>query len=291
MTASISSNSQSTYKNALTAFMSFRKCYSLPQSFPAPIGQITLFISYCFELGYAPSTISTYLSGISFHHKIKNFKDPTSAFVVKKLMEGCRRTRKQVDLRAPITGAILRRICNVLPNVCNSPYECSLFKAAYLVSYFGLMRVSEVVFTNQLHEDRPLFNSDIQVMKGSKALRITIRFSKTNQRGPPTTLRIPASGDPTLCIVAAVLDYIRYRPMGPKYFFCHANGYPLTRSQFSGVLAKTMRSLGLPTQIYTAHSFRIGRASVLAAQGISNEVIKRLGRWKSDVFERYIRLN
>ena len=68
------------------------------------------------------------------------------------------------------------------------------------------------------------------------------------------------------------------------------NGSPLTRSQFTGVLAKAIRCLGLPTQVYTSHSFRIGRASDLASKGLSNETIKQLGRWKSDAVERYIRL-
>ena len=68
------------------------------------------------------------------------------------------------------------------------------------------------------------------------------------------------------------------------------NGSPLTRSQFTGVLAKAIRCLGLPTQVYTSHSFRIGHASDLASKGLSNETIKKLGRWKSDAVERYIRL-
>ena len=68
------------------------------------------------------------------------------------------------------------------------------------------------------------------------------------------------------------------------------NESPLTRSQFTDVLAKAIRCLGLPTQVYTSHSFRVGRASDLASKGVPNETIKKLGRWKSNVVERYIRL-
>ena len=71
--------------------------------------------------------------------------DTTTTFIVKKILEGCRRTRPQRDVRAPITEAMLGKLCAVLPGICFSRYETILFKAAFLTAYFGLLRVSEVV--------------------------------------------------------------------------------------------------------------------------------------------------
>lgn len=291
MTASLANNSQLVYRNALTAFASFRRDYRLPLFMPASIDHVTLFISYCFDQGYAPTTIVTYMSGISFYHKIHNWEDPTDVFIVKKLLEGCKRMRRRTDVRAPINDTVLKRICFVLPTICFSMYEAALFKAAYLLAYFGLLRVSEIVFTNLTQANRPLLKSDIRIEKGLTALLVSIRISKTNQTGPTTTLRIPAAADNSnFCCVTAVKNYLTLRPTGAQYFFCHADSSPLTRSQFSGVLSKAIRIMGLPTQLYLSHSFRIGRATMLAAQGVSHESIKKLGRWKSDVVERYIRL-
>lgn len=146
-----------------------------------------------------------------------------------------------------------------------------------------------MVFTNHAQSDKPLAVSDIQVVDDATALLVTIRYSKTNQRGRPTTLRIPISNNPAVCCVSAVKHYLKLRPVGCQYFFCHANNLPLTRSQFSAVLAKAVFSLGLPSNVYTSHSFRIGRATTLSAKGVSNEIIKTLGRWKSAAFEGYIR--
>ena len=216
--------------------------------------------------------------------------DPTAVFIVKKLLEGFRRTCQRRDVRAPITEAVLQKIYSVLPDICFSTYESCLFKAAYLVAYFGLLRVSEIVFTNQINANRPLLYSDVQVTDGSQAVLISIRVSKTDQSGAPKILRIPRSGNPSLCCVTAVQNYLHLRPCHSQYFFSHMNGSPLTRSQFTGVLAKAIRCLGLPAQVYTSHSFRIGCASDLASKGLSNETIKKLGRWKSDAVERYIRL-
>ena len=130
----------------------------------------------------------------------------------------------------------------------------------------------------------------MQVTDGSQAVLIAIRVSKTNQSGAPTILRISRSGNPSLFCVTAVQNYLRHRPCHSQYFFSHMNESPLTRSQFTDVLAKAIRCLGLPTQVYTSHSFRVGRASDLASKGVPIETIKKLGRWKSNVVERYIRL-
>ena len=215
--------------------------------------------------------------------------DTTATFIVKKLLEGCRRTRPQRDVRAPITEAMLGKLCAVLPGICFSRYETILFKAAFLTAYFGLLRVSEVVFTNQFQAFKPLLRTDVQFEDESRALIISIRVSKTNQAGPPTRLRIPMSADPSLCCVAAVQQFLNYRPANGFYLFCHQNGRPLTSNQFSGVLSKAVRELGLSPQLYTSHSFRIGRASDLAAKGIPCETIMKLGRWRSGAVERYIR--
>ena len=157
-----------------------------------------------------------------------------------------------------------------------------------MLAYFALLCVSEIVFTNYIQADRPLLSEDVKLLHDATALIITIRFSKTNQRGMPTIMRIPTSGSPSFCCVAAVKHYLRLRPSNAHYFFVHMNGTPLTRSQFSAVLAKAIHTLRLPTSIYKSHSFRIGRATYLSARGLSSDNIKKLGRWRSDVVNRYI---
>ena len=290
LAASVAPNTSSVYQNALKSFEDFRNRYTLGNMWPVPVQHVTLFIANLFELGYSPATVSSYLSGISFYHKIQNFQDPTAVFVVRKLLEGFKRSRPSFDVRAQITENVLKRICDVLCDICYSNYEFHLFKSAYLIAYFALLRVSEVVFTSHMQADRPLLSNDVTLADDGKALFITIRVSKTNQRGVPTVLRIPTSDGSLFCCVTAVQQYLCLRPLNARYFLSHLNGKPMTRSQFSAVLAKAIRILRLPTGRYTSHSFRIGRATDLSSRGVSSDTIKKLGRWNSDVVERYIRL-
>jgi hypothetical protein len=48
---------------------------------------------------------------------------------------------------------------------------------------------------------------------------------------------------------------------------------------------------GLASVQITPHSFRIGAATLAAAQGKSSEQIRVMGRWKTTAYSRYIRLS
>ena len=41
-----------------------------------------LFIAYLYDLMYAASTINTYVSALSYSHKLSGYPDPSKAFVV-----------------------------------------------------------------------------------------------------------------------------------------------------------------------------------------------------------------
>ena len=83
------------------------------------------------------------MAGISNHHRLRGWDDPTRHFLIKKIVEGFRRSNSKPDSRLPITFPILVKIVHSLPFVCSSTFEAILFKTAYLLAYFGLLRVSE----------------------------------------------------------------------------------------------------------------------------------------------------
>lgn len=283
-------NTRDAYKTSLKKFQLFRQSYKLRNVWPVPISHMILFVSACFEAGYAPSSISLYVSSISFQHKLNQWTDPGSSFLVRKMLEGCKRLKQTKDSRAPISFAILGEICGKLRDICYSLYETMLFKAVYTLAYFGLFRVGELVVTKQSQQHRALMLDDVVVENGNKALRIRLRLSKSSQTGLPVTVRLPTTADRGLCCVRVMTEYLKVRPTKCSFLFCHENGSPLTRSQFAHVLSKSLHTLGKPLRKYRTHSFRIGRATDLAAQGVSELAIQKMGRWSSFAYKRYIRL-
>lgn len=287
LSASLSENTRAVYNNAMNNFNIFRQQYVLPNSWPVPVSHVASYTSYCFHQGYSPASVSTYLSALSYVHKLQQLPDPTQSFIIKKILEGFRRLRARPDIRAPITHDILVKICRVLQFVCYSNYEVVLFRAAFSLAYFGLLRVGEMVYTDQRQADHALRQNDVCFIKNT--LRIRVRMSKTNQSGTPVFLHIPPIGDKSICPVQSMLNYINLRPSCDGILFCHVNGHPLTRYQFGAVLSKSVSHLGLPLSCYRSHSFRIGRATSLAMAGVPSDQIKQTGRWKSNVYSSYIR--
>ena len=185
----------------MVCFNNFRDQYHLPLVYPAQPSHVVLFIAYCFETGLSPATIKTYIAGLSYHHKINMLHDPTDLFVVKKLLEGCHRSGKRMDSRAPITPSFLTSICELLSSICYNVFEATMFKAAYLLTYYGLLRVSKVVHSSWQQFGRALQIQDITFEKSGQAVCITIRQSKTSQTGRPTFMRIPCEPDTNRCPV------------------------------------------------------------------------------------------
>ena len=71
----IAPNSRLTYNTALNMFKTFRRNHMLLDLWPIPVLHIILFLSFCFEKGLSPRSITTYLAGVNYFHKLKGFND------------------------------------------------------------------------------------------------------------------------------------------------------------------------------------------------------------------------
>ena len=87
------------YRKAVNCFIEFRVKWDLSNVWPVENMDIVAFISHMNIEGFAPSTISTYISALSFVHKVNAWAHPPSSFIVTKVKEGCRRGRCQGDSR------------------------------------------------------------------------------------------------------------------------------------------------------------------------------------------------
>lgn len=214
--------------------------------------------------------------------------DPTKAFIVQKMLEGIKRSNPGHDQRLPITPVLLKLILSKLPSVCTSVYESKMFSAAYTLAFHGFLRVGEVTAT-RYNANRILSVNDVEIDLSNQTLRLHIRYSKTDQLGQGTTIKISSTGD-AICPVKHLTEYLQCRQSSDGPLFKHFSGQALTRYQFSAVLKKALALIGIHYSRYKSHSFRIGAATSAAEKGVSVEEIQRAGRWKSSAFKTYIRI-
>ena len=286
--ASNSQNTWSIYGNGVSSFEKFRFSHGLRDSWPPPISDLVNYVAYMSSQGYAPATVKVYLSGISYWLKAMGMQDLTESFIIQKMLKGMDNLYSAVDTRKPITIELLARIMNALTFVCSSVYESLLFRSAFSLAFFALLRVGEITVNTATRH--VISRTDINFSQNLQSLHVTIPFSKTDQRGLSTTLVLNPFYQELVCPVRLLLKYlsVRHRDSGP--LFCHCNKNGITRYQFSKILQKALSFIGCSPENYNTHSFRIGAATYFSMLGQSDEEIMLKGRWKSSSFKRYIRI-
>lgn len=285
--SSLAPSTLEVYQRGLALFQEFRLKFALADIFPIPLIDLLSFIAYLFQQNLSHSTISCYVAGLGFFSKVNSYEDMSQKFVVRKLLEGIKRSRpKRSDVRLPITRDMLKAIITSLSCVCKSQYELCLFRAAFSLAFHGLFRIGELAVSNNI-QTHTLLNSNIAIFDGF--LKIDIISSKTDQARSGTTVFIHSANDLSICPVHLVKDFIKSRPPVSGPLFCHFDGSPLSRNQFVTLLKKSLSMSGIPNNRYSSHSFRIGMATTLSAEGVSDGEIMRLGRWRSNAYKSYIR--
>ena len=271
-----------------------------PLANPATTHNVVKFIAALSLAHYSPSAISTYVSGIAFHHRIKGWPDPTDAFIVRKLMEGKRRKDGQPDARLPLTLNLLSQALNCLQAVCYSKYEADLFRATFTLAFFGFLRISEYTFDHTApHKCIKAQNVLITSEGQRRVMKVSIPYSKMDQRGVGQTLLIyPNCENPEFpCPIKTMSNYLLARPahLRPSDpLLVHFDGSPINRQQVNTMLAKILQVSGIAKQgKWGSHSLRIGAATwYYASKNYSIDKIKEMGRWApgSNAVLRYIRL-
>ena len=83
--------------------------------------------------------------------------------------------------------------------------------------------------------------------------------------------------------------YMSTRDRTPGPLFMYVSRKPLTKDALTSETRQLLFQSGFTSSQYAGHSFRIAAVTTAASVGLPPWLIKTLGRWSSDCFERYIR--
>ena len=176
----------------------------------------------------------------------------------------------------------------------SSAWQRSLFGTMFLVAFYGLFRLGELV-TKSTHLGSSVvqYHSLTCLTCNANGLPHTAKISiseyKHNPSKRPFHILIAREDSPSLCPVTALLEYTRPRGDRPDPLFCNADFSSVSFHQFNTELQRCLIYCGLDIRRFKSHSFRIGGACHAADKGFSDAQIRALGRWKSDAFKVYLR--
>lgn len=291
--SALSSSTRKQYQRAWAVFTRFHATYfhSVYPSLPLTPVTLTLFVSYLHACQLAPATVTSYLSAISYVHKLRGLSDPTKTFVIQKLLTAVNRSRS-ADIRLPITRSILHQLLGSLQHTNSSASQRTTLSAMFLVAFYGFFRVGELTTKSRDSSSHVIQYSNVSFRTNSAdicGVKITLTRFKHNTNNRPHDIIIDREDSLPFCPVKSLLAYLRLRGHSNGPLFCTFDGRPITTRYFNSELRRCLIFCGLDTSRYKSHSFRIGAACLAAEQGCSDAQIRALGRWQSDAFKVYIR--
>ena len=140
----LSTSSSRAYQRVWEQYGAFAIRHGFRTEPPIGCSELALFIAHLHDKSLAPATITTYVSAISFVHKIGSFNDPTESFIIRKLLKSERRNCPSVDNRLPITKSILQQLIMALQTTTSSKYDLHLFRAMFSLAFHAFLRIGEM---------------------------------------------------------------------------------------------------------------------------------------------------
>ena len=178
-----------------------------------------------------------------------------------------------------------------------------MFKAMFTLAWFGLLRPGEFTtpsvdgFDVTVHPSLAnvfFYDKDEQRIYprsgGVPAYMVfVIKQSKTDQQRLTQNVVVGRTGEPALCAVAHMWDYMAQVDADPTGPLFSSHGVAVTYARMRTVLTECLTRVGEKAVHYGGHSFRIGGAQALACAGKSVLYIMSYGRWRCvDSVLRYV---
>ncbi len=181
-----------------------------------------------------------------------------------------------------------------------------------VMAYFFLLRVGEYTPSSEPRQTVPLRRKDVKLWKNGRELSpasslevlltadaVTICLENQKNGFKNCTLHHYASGTAGFCPVGSIA-YLVHETAGlgedtPLGTFLDEQGTKrrvsaaeIRAAILQGAVADGLEARGYDLTRIGSHSLRSGGATNLKIRGYSDALIKKLGRWSSDTFLRYI---
>jgi hypothetical protein len=263
-------------------------------SVPVTEDKLCSFAAYLAHDGISYQTTKCYLSATKHLQIELGLYDPHINEMVKleHVVRGIKREGSKVTTpkpRLPMTPTTLEKV-RLIWEENPTAFDNIMLWAATCTCYFGFLRSGEICVPSDTEFDQSshLCMSDIAV-NSTSAVSIRTKASKTDPFRQGVTIYLGVTNT-TICPVKAILAYIAARGTHQGPFFYFANGRMLTRERFVKEMRSALSKAGMDPDVYAGHSLRIGAATVAYTKGIEDSTIMTLGRWKSNAYQRYIRI-
>ncbi|PSR72209.1 hypothetical protein PHLCEN_2v11916 [Hermanssonia centrifuga] len=288
------------YGSGLLVFHVFCDERGIPEKDRAPISDDVLQLFLATLAGsYAKSSIVNYYAGIrAWHavHRINWMIDKDRSALLIRGAENLVPASSKREPREPYTKEIVTVIIGEL--TLGNSFDTAV-RACMLVLLWGIARTGECTTKTEKHSD---FNPSTQVrrcnvrdeMDPRRELKVKVIHIPSTKADQQQGEDISFARHPgPLCPVTALEEHFRVNnPAEGEHLFAYTKQRTNKRVALSRTaFLKRIRSAAVTAKqpLLSGHAFRIGGTLEYLLQGVPFEVVKALGRWKSDAFQLYLR--
>jgi hypothetical protein len=265
---------------------------------PASTNLVEVFLA-SITGAYSASAISNYYAAVRAWHLIHNVPWGFAEGDLSQLIKGAADIAKHIPSlrrveRQPFTVAELNAVCSQL--ISDNSLDAAVW-ACITIAFWGIARMQELTVPT-------LGSSSFDSTRHPQITDVSKRIDPRLQRlvtviHIPSTKSAPLAGEDILFAAqqgscdpdAALLNHCRVNcPQPGEHLFAYnARGKrrPLSQKVLLLRLQSACSSAGISDK--HGHSFRIGGTLEYLLRGLSFELVKYLGRWKSDAFQVYLR--
>jgi integrase len=291
MGSAVATGTNASYVSAARRFASFGDSWGVRPLYPLVdhivIGWVSTLSLETTPL--APKTVKSYLFGLKHWHRLSTGTVYVAGPRVELALKGYTRLySKGRRPRLAVTTAILG---GIFPLIGNQQLAGLTLRAILSAGVFGLLRLGELLALR-------LCDISFEDFAGTTCMVIRIRKSKTDQFRLGALVRLYAlpQGKAGICPVAATKALLAVRPPSdPKAPLWHkASGAKVSRGDVVIALRRLVYRFAKANDMdwspdqFSGHSLRRGGATALFAAGMPADLIRTMGRWKSECYRLYL---
>ena len=253
--------------------------------------QVLAFLEFLAFNKVSHHSINNYLSAVKsqlslYNLDISMFSNPRIRLFTKSLALSAplKITLNSIIDIPTLTSIVLR---------CDSMFMGQVYKAAFLLSFFSFLRISNLV-PHAISKFNPLEQlARADIIFAPPGALVLVKWSKTLQlKNKLKILKIPSISNSPLCPVSALQVLLAITPKGDNrpLFQIKSNHqwFPLTYTKLRRALSIILKHLNLQNSKFTFHSFRRSGATLAFNSNVPIQDIQSHGTWSSDCVWSYI---
>ena len=225
------------------------------------------------NIGAQSSTVKSYKSAIKKTLCNDGYPWDDNKLLMGSLTRACKLENDEVKTRLPITGQLLEAILFELERKFKGqPYLKKMYKAIFILAYYGMMRISEIVGSDSDHVVKA---ANVSIAHKKRKILLVLYSSKTHGKAdPPQKIWVKGlvngkdhTANRFFCPYAVITDFLiarepAFTSIDEPFIIFRDRTQPhadVVRKTLHGIL----QQLHLDRSLYDTQSFRIGRTSDL----------------------------